>query len=232
MANAHLSASEVLKAIRCRGSVTLILVLAAFSAAGAEPRRVLLLHSFGREFEPFNTFSEHFRSELAQQSAEPLDFFDVGLQSARFEQLSQEGPFVDYLVALFAGRRLDLVVPIGGPAARFTQKHRSRLFPGTPMLLAAVDRRLLQDGALTPNDAVVAARIDAALVMDNILRVLPSTTNVAVVFGNSPIEKFWAKELRREFQRFTNRVGFAWLDALPFDQIKARAARLPARSVL
>jgi hypothetical protein len=42
-------------------------------ALGAEPKRVLLIHSFGREFEPFTTFSENFRSELARLSAERLD---------------------------------------------------------------------------------------------------------------------------------------------------------------
>jgi hypothetical protein len=30
---------------------------------------------------------------------------------------------------------------IGGPAAKFAQKYRSRLFPSTPMLMAAVDHR-------------------------------------------------------------------------------------------
>jgi hypothetical protein len=106
------------------GAGLLLSLLTALGAPGGEPKRVLLVHSFGREFEPFNTFSEYFRSELARQSDQPLDVYDVALQSARFEEPSHEGPFVDYLLALFAGRRLDLVVSIGGPAARFMQQYR------------------------------------------------------------------------------------------------------------
>src|SRR5215211_6817891 len=126
----------------------LVMTFTWLTAEAAEPRRVLLLHSFGREFEPFSTFSETFRSELARQSSEPLDFFDVGLGSARFEG-AEEAPFVDYLRALFAGHRVHLVVPMGGPACRFAQKHRARLFPDTPMLLASVEQRMFQSSMLT-----------------------------------------------------------------------------------
>jgi hypothetical protein len=94
-----------------------------------------------------------------------------------------------------------LVVPIGGPAVRFARKHRERLFPGTPMLLAAVDERHLQDTTLAPNEAVVAVRHDPPLLVEDVLRLVPATTNIVVVFGNSPIEKFWVAEFLRSFSR-------------------------------
>src|SRR5688572_24428358 len=128
----------------------MLMALTWFNAQGAEPRRVLLLHSFGREFEPFITFSQTFRSELARQSREPLDVFDVALAGARFDA-SEEAPFVDYLLALFADHRVDLVVPMGGPACRFAQKYRDRLFPDTPMLLGSVEHRMFQSSMLTSN---------------------------------------------------------------------------------
>ena len=80
--------------IRCRPrSINLILTLVAFCAAGGESRPVLLGHSFGHEFEPYDALSENFRSERARQSTEALDFFDLAPQSARFDNSSQEGPF-------------------------------------------------------------------------------------------------------------------------------------------
>ena len=148
-----------------------MMALTRFNAEGVEPRRVLLLHSFGREFEPFITFSQTFRSELAQQSTEPLDFFDVALSSARFEA-SEEAPFVEYLLALFAGRRVDLVVPMGGPACRFAQKYRARLFPDAPMLLASVEQRMFQSSTLNSNDAVLSVRHDPEFMVEAILRLL------------------------------------------------------------
>jgi PAS domain S-box-containing protein len=209
----------------------LMMALMWFNAEGAEPRRVLLLHSFGQEFEPFIIFSENFRSELAQQSPEPLDFFDVALAGARFEA-SQEAPFVDYLLALFAGHRVDLVVPMGGPACRFAQKYRARLFLDKPMLLAAVDQRMFQSAMLTTNDAVLSVRHDPKFMVEAILRLLPATTNVVVVYGNSSLERFWNGEFIRAIQSITPPVRAESFSELPFTQMKERAATLPPHSVM
>jgi PAS domain S-box-containing protein len=210
----------------------LVPFLVMSAAVAAEPAHVLLLHSFERDFEPFRTFSAHFRTELAQQLERPLVFHDVALEGARFEGGVEEGPLLDYLSALFASRRLDLVVPLGGPAARFGQRHRQRLFPSTPMLLACVDQRHLRSVALTTNDAVVAVSNAPVRILENMLALLPETTNVAVVLGNSPLEKFWLGEMRRSFLSFTNRVNLAWLNELPFTEMQKRVAALPPHSAI
>jgi PAS domain S-box-containing protein len=206
-------------------------MFASLSLAGAEPRRVLLVHSFGREFAPFDTFSGNFRTELVRQAPQAVDIYEVSLESARFSDNPQEGPIVDYLLALFAGRRLNLVVPIGGPAVRFAQKYRQQLFPATPMLLAA-DQRHLQKASLTTNDTVVAVIIDLPRAVENILRLLPQTTHVFVVVGHSPLEQFWLGEMRREFQPFTNRVTLVWLNELSLAEMLKRCTALPPRSAI
>jgi signal transduction histidine kinase len=214
-----------------RAAILPILLVISLNAGGGEPRRVLLIHSFGQDFQPFITFSEDFRSGLARQSRQPVDFFDVALAGARYET-PEEAAFVDYLGALFAGHRLDLVVPMGAPAVGFAQKYRARLFPDTPMLLAAVDQRLVQTSRLTANDAVIAVRHDPRLLVEAILRLMPDTTNVVLVFGNSPLERFWADEVMRESQLPTDHIGCESFSRLSFEQMKRRAATLPRGSVI
>jgi len=51
-------------------------------------RRVLILHSFGRNFAPFTAVSSTFRAELAQQSAEPIEFLEASLESTLFAEAS------------------------------------------------------------------------------------------------------------------------------------------------
>lgn len=210
----------------------LVLALVTGAVFGAEPARVLLIHSFGRDFAPYDAFSGYFRTELARQSPRPIDFYEVALESARFRETLHEGPLVDYLRALFAGRRLDLVVPIGGPAVRFAQQRRASLFPATPMLLAGTDQRHLDPATLTTNDAAVTVRYDLAQMMETVLQVLPQTTNVAVVVGRSAIEQFWLGELRHAFLPFTNRVRFDWFHELPFTTMLERVAVLPPCSAI
>ena len=50
------------------------------------------------------------------------------------------------------------------------------------------------------------------------------------MIGASPLEKYWAAAFRQEFEPFTNRVSFTWLDDLPFDQMLERVSKLPPRS--
>jgi signal transduction histidine kinase/ABC-type uncharacterized transport system substrate-binding protein len=209
-----------------------LLVFAAVCATAAEPKRVLFLYSFSRDFQPEDTFAANLRTDLALRSPEPRDLYEVSLETARSSESQQEAPLIEYILALFAGRPPDLVVPMSGPAARFAQRYRQRLFPSTPMLFAAVDERLLRDPALTGNDAVVAVSFDVPGLIENILRVLPQTTTVAVVLGNSPLEKFWIEDLRQEFQPFTNRVHFEYFNQLSLEEMQKRAAELPPRSAI
>ena len=209
----------------------LILVFVSLDVQAAEPRRVLLLHSFGREFDPISIFSGNLRSELAKLSPEPIDFFDVAVITARFDD-AEEAPFVDYLHALFEDRPVDLVVPMGSPAVRFAQKYRQQLFPEIPMLFTAVNQRMFQDSALSANDAVVAVREDPRLVVDSVLRLLPNTTNIVLVFGHSFLEKFWSDEYERTIKETGRGVGSELFSPLSFGEMKSRAARLPPHSAV
>jgi signal transduction histidine kinase len=210
---------------------TVVLFFALTGAAFSEPKRVLLLHSFGRDFAPWNEYARTIREELGRQSPEPTDIFEASLATARFAE-DEEGPFVDYLRALFVKRQLDLVIAIGAPAVNFLQRHRQQLFPSTPMLITALEQRRVALTALTPNDTVVATTVDFAGAVENILRVLPETANIAVVMGDSPIERYWVEQIRNELQPFNGRVVFTWLNELPLDQMIKRVAALPPRCVI
>jgi signal transduction histidine kinase len=208
-----------------------VLLLAMTSEAFSEPKRVLLLHSFGRDFAPWSEYARTFREELDRQSPDPIDLYEASLATARFPD-EEEGPFVDYLRALFAKRRLDLVVAIGSPAVGFVQRHRQQLFPSIPAVYTGVERRRVSYAALTANDAVIAINNDYAAVAENILQVRPETDDIVVVIGNSPIEKFWAEQLRIAFRPFEKRVTFTWFNELSFEEMLRRAATLPPRSAI
>ncbi len=111
-----------------RGWLTLImLTVAAISPAAAEPKRVLLLHSFGPQFVPWTFFSAQFREELFRQMPGKIDLYEASLEGSRFQQPDEQRPIVDYLTTLFAARNLDLIVTIGAPAT-FLFKNTGRNF--------------------------------------------------------------------------------------------------------
>jgi signal transduction histidine kinase len=212
-------------------SVVLLLLLAAESRA-AEPRRVLLLHAFGHAYSPWSDMAASFRAEIIKRSPRPIDLYEVSLDTARVQDSEDDVPFIEYIKALLSGRSPDLIVPVGAPAAFFLQRNRARLFPTTPMLILGADVRRIPGTTRTEYDTGVLLDLDLPAYVTNILQLLPQTTDIAVVVGKSPVERYWASELRRAFQQFTGSVDIIWFDDLTLGEMQERAARMPAHSVI
>ena len=210
----------------------LLALFAGQVTLAAESKRVLLLHSFGRDFKPWSEYAKAIRAELDRQSPWPLDIKEHSLVTARSSDENPEAPFVEYLRALFAKHPLDLIVSIGAPAANFVQRHRQRLFANTPMVLMAVDQRRVQYSNLTANDAAVAVRINYLAAFENILQVLPDTKDVIVVVGTSPIEKFWKEAIEKEVEPLANQIKISWTDELSFEALLKQASALPPHTAI
>ena len=206
--------------------------LAAASPAAAQPKRVLLLHSFGPQFVPWTFFAAQFREELFKQSPHKIDLYEASLEGSRFQQPGEQGPIVDYLVTLFGERKLDVIVTLGAPAAFFVQKYRAQFFPSTPLIIGSPERRAVDYTKLTPNDAPVAVALDFEKWVGSILEVLPDTTHIAWAVGASPLERFWTEEFRRASQPFSERVSFEYFNDLRFEEMLKRVSELPTRSAI
>ena len=212
------------------GLLLLALTASASTGAESEPKRVLIVHSFGSTAPPFTTHSTAFETTLTKELGKPVDMDEVSLDMARYAQPDMEGPFVEFLLARLGKWQPDLVVPIGSPAGRFVVKYRSRLFPGAPVIYTGMDRRTLPHDAFQSNATFVGESFDLAGLVEDILQLAPDTNHIAVVIGASPLERFWTTIFQQAFEPFQDRVRFTWLHDLSFDEMLQRVATLPPRS--
>src|SRR5262249_13419414 len=150
------------------------------------------------------------REALFEQSPDKIDLYEASLEGSRFQQPDEQRSIVDYLVALFGTRKLDLIVAMGAPATFFVQKYRPQFFPNTPLIIGAPEQRAINYSTLTSNDAPVAVTLDFSRWIENILHLLPDTTHIAWAVGASPLERFWTEEFRRTSQPFTNKISFEY----------------------
>jgi signal transduction histidine kinase len=210
----------------------LLATLCQSRAADPEPKRILMLHSFGLRFKPWTDHARIARSEITRQSQTPIDFQDHSLVDARQFNEKSEASFAEYLHNLYDDRPPHLIIAFGAPAASFVQRHRERLFPRIPMVFTSVEQRRIQRDKLTEYDAVVAIAHDLPALIENILHVLPLTNTIAIVNGVSPNEKYWLGEIRRELAPFAGRVEFKWYNELSFENILKDAATLPPHSAI
>ena len=206
--------------------------LFAADAHSAEPKRVLVLHAFGHAYSPWSDFAASFRAEIVRRSPEPIELYEVSLDTARVQDPKDDAPFVEYIHALLSTRAPDLIVPVGAPAAFFLQRNRSRMFPTTPTLILGADIRRIPGATRTEYDTGVLLDLDLPAYVRNILQLRPGTTDIAVVVGNSPVERYWTSELHRAFQQFTDRVNIVWFNDLTFGEMQKRAAAMSPNSVI
>ena len=191
----------------------------------------MLLSSFERH--SIAVFTQGFRRELSRQSLEPVNFFEVSVRATPFSVTTHEESVVNYVQATTtAVGQFDLVVSMGGTAAAFVEKYGERLFPATPIIQAAGDARFMSDASARVNLTTVAVIADMPRAIDNILVLLPNTTTVFVVTGNSAPEEYWRKAMAREFERFKDRLTFVWLNELSFTEILKRSSALPPNSAI
>ena len=199
----------------------------------AQPKEILVLHSFGPNFQPWSTWSREIGRELNRQSPWPLDIQEQSLITARDGDDPSEPKFVEYLAGLYGRRPPDLIVAIGAPTAHFVQRHRTALFPTTPMLIGVIEARRVDTSTLSEQDTAVAVRTDQVALFENIRRVLPETKTIAVIAGNSPNEQFWSAELKRVVgPLLENKVKLIFYNQRPFEDILQEVSRLPPHSAI
>src|SRR3954468_8308499 len=173
------------------------LLLGDYVRAADEPtpraKRVLVVHSFGSAAPPFTTHSTAFETELTERIGERVDLDEVSLDHARYADEDMQEFLVEYLQKRQSIWQPDLVVPMGSPAGIFVAEYRQRLFPDLPILYAGMDRRRLPTNALSANAAFIGERYDVPGFVDDILQIAPDTTNIVVIIGASPLERFWTE---------------------------------------
>jgi signal transduction histidine kinase len=227
-----MAASSAMTGTRTVWWSVVLLSLLAVETRAAEPQRVLMLHAFGHAYSPWSDMAASFRAEIIKRSPQPINLYEVSLDTTRAPDTSGDAPFIEYIRALLSGQPPDLIVPVGAPAAFFLQRNRAQLFPLTPMLILGADIRRIPGATRTEYDTGVLLDLDLPAYVANVLQLLPQTKNLAVVVGNSPVERYWASELRRAFGQFEDRVNIIWFNYLTLSEMQERAARMPAQSVI
>ena len=183
----------------CVSASVCLLLLTSFCAAGAESKRVLVVHSFGTVAPPFTTHSTAFEAELVKRMGNRVDLDEVSLDMARYAAPDMQEALVDYLEKRGANWKPDLVVPIGGPAGIFVAKFRHRLFLNIPVLYCSLDRRLLGPDAFDENTTFVGANYEVRGFAEDILQIAPDTKNIAIVIGATPLAQYWTESFRKRF---------------------------------
>src|SRR5262249_22759605 len=111
-------------------------------------------------------------------------------------------------------------------------KHREEIFPGVPVVFAAVEQREVKARKLGPGVVGVPIHFNLTATLDLALRLHPNTRRVVVVAGATRMDAYWEAQARQAFRDYEDKLEFVYLTGLPMNDLLREVAGLPEGSIV
>ena len=194
------------------------------------PKRILVLFWYDRFFPGNIAFDEQFRTDLRSAAPEGIEYYSEYLETNRFPGENQSLLMRDYLRKKYAGRTIDVVVATANTPLDFLLKHRSVLFPNTPIVFRS--DRPLPLPLLSSSEATGIVHANSyRTTLDLALKLHPQTEQLFIISGTLTHDKALESIARETLQGFKSTVAITYLTDLPPEQLRARLRSLPKRSI-
>lgn len=155
------------------------------------------------------------RSRL-DRIAPPVELFTEHLDLSWASGQDYEAQLALFLREKYAGRRIDLVVPVLAHALRFALTHREELFPRAPIVFCLVDPVGAAGLHLGPDVTGVWMVPEARATLDLAVRLQPDTQRAVVVGGASALDRTYLEDVRQELARNPHRSSSRISPACPW----------------
>jgi PAS domain S-box-containing protein len=206
---------------------------AAIAAGPDAPKLVVVVYPSESDGAPgIVLVNRAIRSTFAGESPGRIEIRNEYVDTSRLREADFKQAQVSLLRQKYAGRNVDLVIAVMSSGLDFALEHRDELFPGVPIVFVAVDQKEVKPRRL-PADVIGApVRMDLRGTLDLALRLHPDTRRVFVIAGSAPFDVEWEAEARRTFRPDEDRFEFVYLTGLSMDELLARVAELPEKSII
>jgi len=195
-------------------------------------KSVLVLYGERGDLPAIEAVEENLREVFHGSRSPPIELFSEYLDFTRFSGDQQEAVLLRYLQERYAGRQIDLVVPVAGFALEFVLAHRAELFPVAPIVFCATDQRELEKLTLPPDATGIIGHFDIERTVELIRQLQPDVTEIVCVSGTSGFDLRWADEVRKVMERMHPRVSARWINEKSLAETMDEISRAPKTSAI
>src|SRR6185369_8122381 len=193
--------------------LTLLVRPSAF-ASGAEmakdeaTKKILIFSSYDSTLPGFTIGNEAMRATFRKDSSVRIQFYREALDNYEIFGSKYEERIVSLLRQKYEGENVDLILALGAPALKILLKHRANLLPDTPIVFCLLDQADESAHRLGPDATGIWAKPEYSKILQTALALHPETEKVAVVAGNSQLDRSLLEGARQEFRNYEGRVEF------------------------
>jgi len=213
-----------------------VVILLSPSAAPAQksaaPKRILVLHWYGRDW-PANSETEQNIQSVFQSAPDGnVESYPEYLQADRFPGDDQAAILCDYLRKKYAQRPIDVLLAIGDTPLQFLLKYRHDLFQNVPIVFIGVKAPTGKELMAGPGATGIVYTFGYKQTLDLALKLHPATEHVFIVSGTLNHDKTYEEMGREKLHGYESRVSITYLTDLSPKELVDRTKSLPERSLI
>lgn len=195
-------------------------------------KHVLVVTSYDLNRPAVMLFIQAMRSTISAGTKERVEFFYEFQEATRISTEKYGDAMVAYMKRKYEGEKFDLIVALGEPPLKLLLDHESEVFTAVPRIFYFHDEREETVRAQWPHTTGVWAKLDIAQTLEMALALKPETQQVMVISGSSAEDKFLREQAQRDLKKFESKVTLTYLNDVSMEELKAKTASLPPRSLV
>jgi PAS domain S-box-containing protein len=195
-------------------------------------KSVLVLYGERGDLPAIQAIEENMREVFHGSTVPHIELFPEYLDFTRFPAERFERCLVSYLQERYAGRRIDLVIPVASSALRFVLAHREGILADAPLVFCGVDTRDLAEVRLPVDATGVRGHLDFERTIGLILQLQPDVPEIVCVGGSSSFDRRWVDETRKIFERRYPKVRVRWIEGRSLAETLDEVSRVPRESAV
>ena len=208
-----------------------LLAAAVLFSAQAAAEDVLLLNSYHDGMIWTDEITKAVQKELAEK-APSASVHVAYMDSKRYFGSAFNQALETFYREKYRHTDFDAVITSDDNALNFALKHRSSLFPGTPIIFCGVNH--YDEKRFAPLEGVtgIVESYDLAGTIDLALDLQPQTRTVFVVNDDTPTGRANRKVIDRVISGLDRDVSFQFSGAPPMEELQAKLSSLPEKTIV
>lgn len=199
--------------------------------APGQENKILVLYSYGYSLPTYQKLSSALLAELKAGGVDTNELFFEYLDLLHIQDGQQRQALVDMLRAKYTKLGIELIVTLHSPAMNLLLNEAADIFPKIPMVTWDLKETFHEeDPARRIFHAVINLDVEGTL--ERALELFPNTARVVFISGGSENDKAVETEARKALTNWEYELQFEYLTNSTVEEILARVADLPPKSIV
>lgn len=197
-----------------------------------KPKNVLLLHS-DNPFLPANMIMDQtFISVFKNTPNLSVAVYSEYLETVRFPTKTIRDMTLALLHEKYSTTKLDLIMVTDDTSWDFITDHGDAIFPKVPLVFCGITAGKIKLTTLKPGITGNFKSLDIKSNIENIIKILPDTKEIAIIIGTSKQDAFYEAMARDAVKEFEKKVKISFLKGLSLQDTQEKLSNLPLRTAV